>query len=120
MTLRFIIDTQLPPSLVGFFRSKGIDATHTIHYPLGILTPDQEIINIATRENRIIVTKDSDFLNYYLLKGYPPSVLMLRVGNIKNSELFAFLGKQFELIHSLYAADNKRLLLVQKDLIRVF
>jgi predicted nuclease of predicted toxin-antitoxin system len=119
MTLRFIVDTQLPPSLVNFFRLKGANATHTVHYPLGALTPDDEIIDIAIRENRIIVTKDNDFLNYYFLKGYPPSLLMIRLGNIKNSELFAFLNKQYDRIQSLYAAGNK-VLLVQKEFIRIF
>jgi predicted nuclease of predicted toxin-antitoxin system len=50
----------------------------------------------------------------------PPAVIMLRLGNIKNTDLFAFLDKQFDLIQSLYVADSKRLLLVQKDLIKVF
>lgn len=120
MTLRFIVDTQLPPLLIDFFRLKGADATHTVHYPLGALTPDGEIIKIAIRENRIIITKDNDFLSYYLMKGYPPAVLMLQLGNIRNKELLAFLGKQYTTIQSLYAADNKRLLLVKKDFIRIF
>ena len=65
--LRFIVDTQLPPSLSDFFKKKRFDATHVVDYALGALTTDNEIISIATEENRIVVTKDFDFFDYFLL-----------------------------------------------------
>jgi predicted nuclease of predicted toxin-antitoxin system len=42
MKLRFIVDTQLPPSLAEFLRRRNIDATHVIDYPKGALTSDIE------------------------------------------------------------------------------
>ncbi|MDR2621259.1 MAG: DUF5615 family PIN-like protein [Dysgonamonadaceae bacterium] len=115
MKICFIIDTQLPPSLAEFFRRRGFDATHVKDYPLGALTPDEEIIRIAKDELRIIVTKDSDFMDYYLLKGFPPAVLLLQLGNIKNSELFAFLDKLLEQIVSSYTHDTTKFIIIQRD-----
>ncbi|GHT36914.1 hypothetical protein FACS189435_0830 [Bacteroidia bacterium] len=120
MTLRFIIDTQLPPSLAEFFRRRGFDATHVMDYPQGALASDKEIIAIAKSEARIIVTKDSDFMDYYLLKGYPPSVMLLQLGNIKNNELFVFLDKQAGHVTTLYTESLERLLIIQKDKIIFF
>ena len=85
--LKFIVDTQLPPSLSAFFRSAGYDAKHTTDFPSGHLLKDGEIIRIAIQEERIVVTKDRDFLDYYLLKGMPPRVLLLQFGNIGNPAL---------------------------------
>jgi predicted nuclease of predicted toxin-antitoxin system len=61
--LRFIVDTQLPPLLAEFLRRKGFDATHVVDYPSGAFTQDDEIISIATEENRIVVSKDIDFFD---------------------------------------------------------
>jgi len=112
--LRFIVDTQLPPSLAEFLRRREFDATHVINCPNGALTSDNEIISIAIKETRIIITKDSDFMDYYLLKGYPPAVLLLQVGNIKNQELFFLLNEHIEQIISLFS-NQTPFLIVQKN-----
>ncbi|MDR3250398.1 MAG: DUF5615 family PIN-like protein [Tannerella sp.] len=120
MNLRFIVDTQLPPSLAMFLKRRNIDATHVTDYPNGAFTSDYEIIDIAKKEVRIIITKDSDFLDYYLLRGCPPSVLLLQTGNLKNRELFAFLEKYMEQIITLYKDDRNRLVILQKNRIVFF
>ena len=119
MILRFIVDTQLPPSLAEFFQRRGFDAIHVINCPRGALTSDKEIINIASEESRIVITKDSDFRDYYFLKGYPPAILLLQLGNIKNQELFFLLDKHLEQITSLFA-DQTRFIVIQKNKIIFF
>jgi predicted nuclease of predicted toxin-antitoxin system len=120
MELRFIVDTQLPPSLAEFFRRRNLDATHVTDYPSGALTADIEIITIAKNEKRIIVTKDSDFWDYYLLRGYPPSVLLLQLGNIKNNELFMLINSRLEAIISAFSENTNHLIVVQKNRIILF
>ena len=119
MVLRFIVDTQLPPSLAEFFRRRGFDAIHVMDCPQGVLTSDKEIINIAIEQSRIIITKDSDFMDYYFLKGYPPAVLLLQLGNIKNKELFFIINKHIEQISSLFS-DKAEFIIVQKNKIVFF
>ena len=113
--LKFIVDTQLPPSLSGYLSSKNCDSRHTTYYPDGHLLKDKEIVQIAIEENRIVVTKDSDFFDHYLLKGAPPRVLLLEVGNISNkvliglfeanwSKLADMLDKEAELV--LFSSDR--------------
>lgn len=85
--LKFIIDTQLPPKLAKFLRDKGFSAVHTTYFPNGHLLDDKTIVQIAIRDNYIIITKDSDFLDNYLIHGVPPKVLMLQFGNISNADL---------------------------------
>ena len=100
--MKFIVDTQLPPRLAKYLTDKGYDATHTMDTPEGHLLPDAEIVIIATQQNRIIVTKDADFVNHYYLKGAPPRVLLLGFGNISNRDLLAQLEKQFKAVARLF------------------
>lgn len=59
---QFLVDTQLPPRLAAFLKDKGHDAKHTVDYPNGVMLTDKEIRTIAEKENRVIISKDSDFL----------------------------------------------------------
>jgi predicted nuclease of predicted toxin-antitoxin system len=85
--MKFIVDAQLPVSLSKFFQNKGFDAIHTDDLPNKELTTDNEIRDISLNESRIIITKDSDFLDSYYVKGIPEKLLLVTTGNIKNKEL---------------------------------
>jgi predicted nuclease of predicted toxin-antitoxin system len=95
---KFIIDTQLPPVLAKFLAREGYDVVHTSDYPNGHLLSDSEIRKISISESRIIITKDSDFFEAYLLRGAPPRVLYLQLGNIKNKELIQLLNNNLQTI----------------------
>ena len=49
---------------------------------------DTEIWNYAAANGYIIITQDSDFLNLFQTRGFPPKIILLRVGNMdrKTSE----------------------------------
>ena len=91
-----------------------------MQYPRGILTSDSEIISIARDESGIIVSKDSDFMDYYFLKGYPPAVLLLQLGNIRNQELFMLLNKIMKQIMIFYLDGTTHFSIVRKDNILFF
>jgi predicted nuclease of predicted toxin-antitoxin system len=91
-----------------------------VDYSLGALTPDDEIISIAVNENRIIVTKDFDFFDYFLLKNYPPAIFLLQLGNIKNNELFVFLEKHLETVCELFTENRKRMILINHYKILIY
>jgi predicted nuclease of predicted toxin-antitoxin system len=86
--LRFIVDTQLPPSLSDFFKKKGFDATHVV--------------------------------DYFLLINYPPAVLLLQLGNIKNREWFVFMENHLEAICELFAENIKRMILINHHKIVIY
>lgn len=100
--LHFIVDTQLPPVLATYLRRKGFNATHTINYPSAQFLSDAEIRSIAIEENRIIITKDEDFSDYYWVKGTPPRVLQLTLGNIRNNDLVDLIESNLPQIVTLF------------------
>lgn len=112
--LRFIVDTQLPPLLSGYLVKKGHDSIHTTYFKDGHLLQDAEISEIAKREFRIIVTKDNDFLERYVLRGSPPKVLLIQFGNIKNEDLINLFEKELPKVVNLFEQDSN-LVIFNKD-----
>jgi len=80
-------DAQLPRRLAADLNRLGQDATHTLELPDGNATTDIEIIRLATAENRIVISKDRDFLDSFLVAGQPPRLLWVTTGNISNNDL---------------------------------
>lgn len=115
--LKFIIDTQLPPVLADYLKFKGFDAIHTTFFPEGHLLQDKQIIEIAIRESRVIITKDNDFMDYFLLKGSPPKILLLALGNIKNKDLLHVFGQRLDILLNLIQQDTSFVILQAGNII---
>ena len=95
--MKFLVDAQLPVRLADWLRETGHDAQHTFDLPSGNRTPDSEIVAVAMREERVVVTKDSDFVQSFVLTG-EPALLLISTGNIANSDLETLLRQQLAAI----------------------
>jgi len=85
--MKFLVDAQLPRRFCHWLREGGHDAVHTLDLALGNRTPDSDIMRIADVEGRIVVTKDDDFVQSFLLKNCPQRLLLVATGNISNTAL---------------------------------
>ena len=112
--MKFIVDTQLPPRLAIYLTGKGYDGIHTTHFEEGHLLGDDEIILIAQQQDRTVVTKDSDFTDYFMLKGSPPKVLLLEFGNISNRELIWLFDLRLEEVIAAFE-DGYELVIFRRD-----
>lgn len=100
--MKFLIDAQLPYRLKLRLIENGFDAIHTDDLPERNLTADLSIADIADKENRTVVSKDSDFLKLRILQGKPPKLLMITTGNIVNKELLALFELNFAVVLKLF------------------
>jgi predicted nuclease of predicted toxin-antitoxin system len=73
--MKFVIDAQLPRRLGRRLHATGHDALHTLDLPDGNRTSDAEILRVADEEDRVVVTKDADFVSSFLLLGRPRRLL---------------------------------------------
>ena len=85
--MKFLVDAQLPVRLARFLQSAGYDAVHTRDLPQQNATSDVEINALSIAQERIVITKDADFLNSFLTIHQPYKLLLMTTGNIKNSQL---------------------------------
>lgn len=115
--IRFLVDTQLPPKLASYLMSKGFDSIHTTFFENGHLLQDKEISEIAINENRVIITKDNDFFERFIINGAPPKVLLLHFGNIRNKDLLQHFEHQLETINKLFGKGDDLLIVSDRQVI---
>jgi len=99
--MKFLVDAQLPRKLSYFLQSKGFDSIHTLDLPSKNLTPDPEIIELCKIQNRVIVTKDSDFYESKIIRNMPQKLLIISTGNINNELLIKLFDSNIEKINEL-------------------
>ena len=102
--MKFIVDAQLPKSVSDFLCDKVHDCIHTLDLPNKDRTPDKEILAISFAEQRILITKDSDFLESFIVKNEPEKLLLVKTGNINNPALIEIFAQHLETVirHLLY------------------
>jgi len=83
--MKLIVDAQLPRRLARELGASGRDARHTLDFPAGNRTPDEDIVAVSVREGRVVVSKDNDFVTSFLLKRLPPKLLLISTGNISTT-----------------------------------
>ncbi len=100
--MKWLIDAYLPGRLAKVLHNKGYDILHTDDLPNKERTNDNEIRKVAIDQNRILITKDSDFLDSHLIQGIPSKLLLVTTGNIINKELINLFDKYFETVIRLF------------------
>ena len=66
--MRFLIDEQLPALLAEVLISKGYEAVHITTLGSDERVLDSAIIQRSVDEDYVVITKDVDFLNSFLIK----------------------------------------------------
>ena len=106
--LHLLLDENLPD---GLSHALGEPCTHAIE--LGNQPTDETLWRHAQREGCVILTKDVDFFNKLAMQGAPPKVVWIRTGNMRRTELVAFLAHQWPRIRRLL--DHADLVEVHRD-----
>ncbi len=114
--MKFLIDANLPWKLSKYIKNEGFDVIHTDDLPNKERTPDSEILQYAENEDRVIITKDSDFLDTHMLFQKPKKLIYVSIGNTHNRELIHLFEIFFAEIvillekHNLIELNNHELL----------
>ena len=101
--MKFLVDAQLPKRLAEWLNEVGHDTVHTLDLPRGNRTSDAELSDVALREQRIVVSKDSDFVASLLVTGHPSRLLLVATGNISNVELESLVRANLPAIEASFA-----------------
>ena len=104
--MKFLVDAQLPKSLSDLITSLGYDSIHTLDLPDKNRSGDAFIMEFSVRENMVVITKDGDFLESFLLKNQPQKLVIVRTGNIKNQELLLIFNNHLLKVVELLTQGN--------------
>ena len=81
MQIRLLLDANLSWRSVAKLKIHFDDCFHVDNIGLLVPAKDMEIWNYARKHEMLIVTNDEDFLHLSTFNGFPPKVLLLRIGN---------------------------------------
>ena len=118
--MKFLVDANLPFKLALNLRNKGFDVLHTDNLPHKEETSDKEIRDLSVEQDRIVISKDSDFLDSHLIVGMPKKFLYISTGNIINRDLILLIEQNLLQIiqlfkeYDLIELDNVELILHEK------
>lgn len=87
--MNFLVDDELPRRMTAWLAAAGCNAIHTLDLTDANRTTDEQINDAADREQRVVITKDAEFVDSHLLRGRPPKLLLISTGNISNRDLEA-------------------------------
>jgi predicted nuclease of predicted toxin-antitoxin system len=87
--MKFIVDAQLPRQLSRRLVSIGHDSLHALDLPDGNRSTDQVLTDLSVSEQRVLVTKDTDFVDSLIIRKVPFKLLLVGTGNLGNRELLS-------------------------------
>lgn len=108
--MRLLLDQDLSRHLVGRL-AKAFPGTRHV-FELGLERADDEVVwKCAALEGYIVVSKDVDFYQRSILRGFPPKVIWLGLGNCATKDVLeALLDASGDMAR--FAADPEQSLLV--------
>lgn len=96
------MDAQLPLKLARAMQAAGYDTVHTRDLPRANATKDSEINALSITEERVVITKDTDFVQSFTLQGRPYKLLLISTGNIRNAELLELITGRLKQLSELF------------------
>lgn len=84
--MKLLLDQNLSPRLVRRLADLFPNSTHVVEVGLDH-SLDREVWDYARQHEYLIVTKDVDFSEFSVLRGFPPKVIWIRRGNCSTQDI---------------------------------
>ena len=120
--MKFLLDMPVSMLLLGVLDTHGHEGVHA-HQIGQDRAPDRELLAIARREHRIIITADLDFPRLLALTSAEgPGLILFRGGSFSDTEMCELLERVFAsvpsetLAQSICVVDKQRIRLTRLPL----
>jgi predicted nuclease of predicted toxin-antitoxin system len=113
--VKLLFDQNLSAKLCNLLDTAFPDSKH-VKYHLGLHEASDVVIwDYALEQNFVIVTKDDDFSQLSALRGAPPKVLWLNIGNCDTVFIAQLLLRNVAVISEFVADTSTGLLILTRD-----
>ena len=110
--MKALLDQNLSFRLVEVFRSRFPDSCHVRDVWLAG-DDDERIWALAKTEGFVIVTKDNDFLARALVRGHPPQVIQICLGNASTKQIADLLEARMDDIERFVAESTESVFMLR-------
>jgi len=111
--VRPLFDENLSHHLPSTLQDVYSDSIHVRECGLAMAN-DEEVWAFAIREQYAIVSKDADFHQRSFLRGYPPKVIWLRLGNCSTQTIGTLLRERVSVVTQFLKDAEKSFLALSK------
>ena len=102
--MRLLLDENLSESVLPAIADLYPESLHVRLLGFGG-APDDVVRRLAMEHDCVLVTRDEDFLRLSIVRGAPPKVVWLAVGNCSNPEVIRLLRTRHN-IQEFYGQDQ--------------
>ncbi len=110
---RLLADENIPRTVIVTLREKGYDVVSVWELSPGM--SDEEVVELAIKERRIIITFDKDFGRIALLNPSITGVILLRIPPLNPLYIAERILSSLERIENIY----NRLIIIRKKTIKI-
>ncbi|WP_162344344.1 DUF5615 family PIN-like protein [Cyclobacterium salsum] len=99
--MRFRCDVHISFKLVNHLRSLAFEAIHVNQILDKWFTQDEAICHYADENDLIVLTKDIDFRNSFLVRNTPKELVRIKLGNLSNANLIMVMTEYLPTLQKL-------------------
>jgi len=112
--VKFLCDVHISIKLAKRIAQLGHTAEHINNILDKWHTKDEDIANYVDKLDLILITKDQDFRNSYLLNRKPKKLIKINLGNISNQELRQIFDTHIEKIEAIQQNNDSFMIEINK------
>jgi predicted nuclease of predicted toxin-antitoxin system len=104
--MKFLCDVHISYAIAKRLHSLGFETIHVNEILDKWFTKDSDISAYADLHDLILISKDADFKNSFVIKKSPNKFIKINLGNISNQELAEILSNNIEFLRKLNLAKR--------------
>jgi len=117
--MKFVCDVNIAIRVAKFLVAQGAEATHVNQLKEKWHTPDETIRTLADAQGLIVISKDADFRDSFLLRRTPKKLLHVCIGNAATEDVIELLQRHWHILTRYSTSESFYLELNRQGLIPI-
>lgn len=117
--MKFLCDVHLSIKLTKHINNKGFECIHINSILDKWFTTDSTIAKFSDLNDFILITKDFDFKNSFLIQKTPKKLIKINLGNISNTQLVETFDQFINEIEKIDNTYNQYMIEIDSHFIKV-
>jgi predicted nuclease of predicted toxin-antitoxin system len=117
--MKFLCDVHISIKLVKHLNNQGFECIHVNTILDKWFTSDSNIAKFSDLNDLILITKDFDFKNSFLVNKTPKKLIKINLGNISNTQLIEIFDRFIPEIKTISNNHNQFMIEMDTNFLKV-